>query len=462
MLPLWREMTIPTSRPLRRILGLTFGLALVFGTMVGVGILRLPGTVAAALHSPVLIMTAWVIGGVYSLVCAVSVAELAAMIPESGGFRIYARRAFGEGTGFVIGCADWLSAVTTLAYGPVTFAAFLGILWPPAAANLRLIAICMLLILTAMHWSGLRVGSVFTQVVSTAMGLQFLVLLLGCFLVPLVTHSGVTAQPAAALAPVAPLLPIAMIMALVPALRALLTAYDGWYAPIYMAEENTNASHTLPRAIIGGTLLVVALYLIINLAFLHVLPVAVLAASSLPAADAARVVLPRGSAEFVTILAMLTVLSLTNNNLLYGPRILFAIARDGLLSDRTAIVSEGGTPRAALAVTSVAGLVMILTGTFEQIIALFAVLFLVYYISGFLAVFVLRRTEPALARPYKAFGFPITTGIALLGSVALLVAAIAEDPRSGVVGAGFLVVCAIAYQWLARRRRARMLVVQPA
>src|ERR1700728_1193387 len=144
-------MTTPTSRPLRRILGLTFGLALVFGTMVGVGILRLPGTVAAPLGRPALIMTAWVIGGLYSLMCAVSVSELAAMIPESGGFRIYARRAFGEGTGFVIGCTDWLGAGTTPAYGTVTAAASLSILWPPAATNLRLIAICILAAFTAMH-----------------------------------------------------------------------------------------------------------------------------------------------------------------------------------------------------------------------------------------------------------------------------------------------------------------------
>ena len=182
-------MTVTAARPLRRILGLAFGLALVFGTMVGVGILRLPGTVAAALGNPVLIMAAWVLGGLYSLVCAVSVAELAAMIPESGGFRIYARRAFGEGIGFVIGCTDWLSAVTTLAYGTVTAAAFLGILWPPAAANLRLAAICLLAVFTAMHWTGLRVGSLFTEVVSVAMGLQFVVLLMGCFFVPLMRHS---------------------------------------------------------------------------------------------------------------------------------------------------------------------------------------------------------------------------------------------------------------------------------
>lgn len=445
------QMTTPTARPLRRILGLTFGLALVFGTMVGVGILRLPGTVAAALRNPVLVMAAWVLGGLYSLVCAVSVAELAAMIPESGGFRIYARRAFGEGTGFVIGCTDWLSGVTTLAYGTVTAAAFLGILWPPAAANLRLAAICLLAAFTAMHWIGLRVGSLFTEVVSGAMGLQFVVLLLGCFFVPLVRHSTPeAASPATAPAPL--LLSTAMILALGPALRALVTAYNGWYAPIYMAEENTNASRTLPRAIIGGTLLVVALYLTINLAFLHVLPLATLAGSSLPAANAARIVLPRGSAEFVTVLSLLTVLSLTNSNMLYAPRILFAIGRDGLLSERTAAVSAGGTPRPALLVSSLACILMVLTGTFDQILSLFAVLILVYYISAFVAVFVLRRTDPARPRPYKAFGYPLTTGIALLSSVALLIAAVADDPRTGAIAAGFLVVCGVAYRWLAQRR----------
>ena len=252
-----------------------------------------------------------------------------------------------------------------------------------------------------------------------------------------------------------------MILALGPALRALVTAYDGWYAPIYMAEENTNASRTLPRAIIGGTLLVVALYLTINLAFLHVLPLATLAASSLPAADAARVVLPRGSAEFVTVLSLLTVLSLTNSNMLYAPRILFAIGRDGFLSERTAAVSTSGTPRPALLVSSLACVLMVLTGTFDQILSLFAVLILVYYISAFVAVFVLRRTDPARPRPYKTFGYPLTTGIALLSSVALLIAAVADDPRTGAVAAGFLVACGIAYRWLARWRRARMLAVQP-
>src|ERR1019366_4637125 len=141
-------MTTTTARPLQRILGIGFGLAMVFGTMVGVGILRLPGTVAAALGDRTLIMVAWGLGGLYALMGAVSITELAAMIPEAGGFRVYARRAFGEGIGFAVGWVDWLGCVATVAYVAVTAVAFLGTLWHPATIYPRAGAILILGIFT--------------------------------------------------------------------------------------------------------------------------------------------------------------------------------------------------------------------------------------------------------------------------------------------------------------------------
>jgi APA family basic amino acid/polyamine antiporter len=431
-----------------------FGLALVFGTMVGVGILRLPGTVAAALGDRTLIMIAWGLGGLYSLMGAVSVAELAAMIPETGGFRVYARRAFGEGIGFAVAWVDWLTSVAALAYVAVTAAAFLAVLYPPATAFPRVDAILILALFTGIHWLGLRIGSSLTAIISTAIGLMLMILVMACLLASPIPAS--VAPPIAKSAASLPMMSIAMVLALVPALRAVLTAYDGWYQPIYMAEENTDPARTLPRAIIGGTSLVVALYLLINIAFLHVLSVPVLAASQLPAADAARVVLPRGGAELVTVISLLTVLSLLNNLLLAAPRILFAIGRDGLLTDKAAIVSEGGTPRLSLTLTSAVVALVILTGSFEQIIALSAVLFLIYYSSAFLAVFVLRYRLPNLPRPYKALGYPVSTAIVLIGSIAFLIAAVAEDPRSGLIAAVFLACCAPVYAWVARSRRLRV------
>jgi APA family basic amino acid/polyamine antiporter len=447
-----RKTTTPV-RPLRRILGIGFGLALVFGTMVGVGILRLPGTVAAALGDRTLIMAAWALGGLYALMGAVAVAELAAMIPETGGFRVYARRAFGEGVGFAVGWVDWLTGVAALAFVAVTTLAFVGVLWPPATIFPRAGAILILAVFTSIHWVGLRIGSSLTAIISTAISLMLMTLVIGCLVAsPIVTAS---APPLATAAASLPLMSIAMVFALVPALRAILTAYDGWYQPIYMAEESTDAARTLPRAIIGGTFLVVALYLLINFAFLHVLSLPVLAASQLPAADAARVVLPRGGAELVTVISLLTVLSALNNILLSTPRILFAIGRDGLFTEKAALVSEGGTPRVALMLSSMIVVVVILTGSFEQIIALSAVLFLIYYIAAFLAVFVLRYRLPDLPRPYKAFGYPFSTAIVLLGSIAFLIAAVAEDPRSGLIAGVFLACCAPVYAWVARSRRLR-------
>lgn len=446
-------MTTESTRPLRRILGLGFGLALVFGSTIGVGILRLPGLVAAALGDRALIMVFWALGGLYALMGAVAVAELAAMIPETGGFRVYARRAFGEGVGFAVGWCDWLVNVAALAYVSMTAVTFLGALWPAAAANPRALAIALIAAFTGIHWVGLRIGSSLTSIISVSIGLMLMILVVGCFLAA--PAAGTAEAPLAGTAASVPWISMAMLFTVVPALRAILTAFDGWYAPIYMAEENTDPTRTLPRAIIGGALVVTALYLLINLAFVHVLPLPVLAGSELPAADAARLVLPRGGAELVTILSIFMMLSLLNNVMLMAPRVLFAIGRDGLFTDKAAHVSAGGTPRMALLLTSVITMITVLSGTFQQVIALYAVLFLLCYVSAFSAVLVLRHREPDLPRPYKAFGYPVSTVVVLAGSVAFLIAAVIEDPRSGIISAVFVGACAPVYAWRARGRRLR-------
>ena len=441
---------IQTARPLTRILGLGFGLAIVFGATVGVGILRLPGTLAAALGDSRLIVLFWILGGLFSLLGAVAVAELAAMLPEAGGFYVYARRAFGDGPGFVVGWSDWLNNVAALAYGALTAAAFLGKLWPDLDGKPRALAILIIGVFAGLHWAGLRIGSALTRIISLTVGLMLMVLVVSCFLaVPVAASSAPPAASAASL----PLLSLGMIAVVVAALRAVFLTYDGWYSAIYMAEESTQPALTLPRAIIGGTVLITAMYVLINIAILRVLPLSMLAASQLPAADAARVALPRGGAELVTVISLTTVLSLVNAIMLMTPRILLAIGRHGFFTQKAALVSAGGTPRVALLVTSAGAAALIMSGSFEQIIALAAVLFLLNYVSAYLALFVLRRREPATPRPYRAFGFPYTTAIVLVGCVLLLIAAIIEDRRSGLFAALLLIACAPVYAWIARRRQ---------
>jgi APA family basic amino acid/polyamine antiporter len=435
--------------PLARILGLGFGLAMVFGGTVGVGILRLPGTLAATLGDSRLILVFWIVGGIYALLGAVSVAELAAMLPRAGGFYVYARRAFGSGAGFVVGWSDWINEVAALAYGSITAMTFLAALWPAVASYARLGAVLIITAFTALHWVGLRLGSSLTRLISLSIGLMMLILVVACLFVPPAAHTSVPLPLSAA---ALPLLSLGMLAALVSAMRNVLLTYDGWYSPIYLAEENTDPGRTLPRALIGGTVVLIVLYVSVNAALLRVLPLSALASSDLPAATAARLVFPHGGGELVTLISLLTVLSLVNATLLIAPRVLLAIGRDGLFARKAAAVSASGTPRFALAVSSAATIALILSGTFEQIIALATVLFLINYISAYAALFVLRRREPDLPRPYRAFGFPFTTAIVLVGSVLALIAAAAEDPRSALAAGLLLAACAPIYAWIARRR----------
>jgi APA family basic amino acid/polyamine antiporter len=250
-----------------------------FGGTVGVGILRLPASLAASLGNARLIILFWILGGVYALFGAVAVAELAAMMPQAGGFYVYARRAFGRGAGFVVGLSDWLNQVAALAYAAITAAAFLGELWPAAQSEPKLFAVSFVALFTALHWAGIRLSGALTRIISVTVGLMLLAVVVGCFLVP--------SAPAAAAAPSGPVTTVGMFGAAVAALRSVFVAYDGWYSPIYMAEESTSPGHTLPRSIIGGTLLIAAVYILVNVAILRVLPIPVLAHSTLPAADAA-------------------------------------------------------------------------------------------------------------------------------------------------------------------------------
>ena len=443
------ERATPAS--LSRILGLGFSVALAFGGTVGVGILRLPGTVAGALGDVPLTILVWAAGGLYATLGAISVAELAAMMPTAGGFYVYARRTFGPGAGFVIGWNDWILNALTVAYATLTAADFIGVLFPSLAVHGQAIALAVLALFTGLHWLGLRIGSGVQNAISAIVGLLLVGLALACFTVaaPPATAALAAAPPSAMSLP---LLSVGMLAALATAFRSVIVTYDGWYTAIYLAEETVDATRTVPRAMIGCALLVTGLYLLINLGFLHALSLPALAASKLPAADAARAILPRGGSEFVTVVSLCTVLSLINATMLGAPRILYAIGRDGMFSGKATRVSASGTPSVALGITSVAVAVLILSGTLEQLIAVAAVLFVLNYVSAYSAVIVLRIRQPSLARPFRALGYPWTTGLVLLGSLVFLVAAVADDPRSGTFAAILIAISVPASWWISRRR----------
>jgi basic amino acid/polyamine antiporter, APA family len=435
-----------------RILGLGFGLAVVFGSTVGVGILRLPGTVAAQLGNSWLILAVWIAGGAYTLLGAVSIAELAAMLPETGGFYVYAKRAFGSAAGFTVGWGDWLNNCAVLAYGSVAAAEYVSALISRPAGHETAVALLLLASLTLVHWIGMRISSAVLQFSSSATALTLIVLACGCLF-----HRSAADSAFHHPLPGAPSSGIAVFAALVVAFRAVIVTYDGWYEAIYFAEEDKNPSRNLPCAMIGGVVLIVTVYLLVNVAFLRVMPMAELAASKLPAADAAQVVfastsLAALSGKFVTLLSLLTLISLVNSVMLGAPRILFAVGRDGLFTEKVTAVSATGTPRPALLLSSLAAAVLVMSGTFENIVTVAAFFVASIYCLNYVAVFTLRRREPATMRPFRAWAYPFSTGIVLLGSFLFLVAAVHGDPVSALQACALLAISVPLYLWMKKRR----------
>ena len=439
----------PVRRSLSRVLGVGFGIAVIFGGTVGVGILRLPGMIAGEMGSFGPIMLMWLIGGAYALLGAVSIAELGTAMPQAGGFYVYSRRAFGPAAGFAMGWADWLNNCAVVAFGSVAAAEYLAALFPRLLHLQTPVALTILLVFCGLQWNSLRLSSSVQQIASSVTAITFVVLAVACLLYhvapDLSTPVAISPHPAAGF--------FKRIIPIVAALRAVVVTYDGWYEAIYFTEEDTDAARHLPRAMIGGVLIVLALYLLMNLAFLHVLSIPALAASSLPAADAARMVFPAWSGTFITVLSLLTLLSLINAVLLGAPRILFAIGRDGLFSARAAQVAPGGTPRVALALSAAVVALFIASGKFEDIIAVAAILVAVMYCVNYIAVFVLRVREPQMNRPFRAWGYPLTTGLVLAGSLVFLVADVHDDPRGALRAAALLAMALPAYAWMRRKSR---------
>ena len=437
------------TKSLSRILGLGFGVAVIFGGTVGVGILRLPGMIAGEMRSFWPILFIWIIGGGYALLGANAIAELGTAMPQAGGFYIYARRAFGPAAGFAMGWADWLNNCAVVAFGSVAAAEYLAALFPQLTHARTPVALGILLIFCAMQWNSLRISSSVQQIASSVTAITFIVLALACLL----HHSA--AFPTAAAIPTPADSFLHRIVPIVAALRAVVVTYDGWYEAIYFTEEDTNAAKHLPRAMIGGVVLVLGLYLLMNIAFLHVLSIPALAASTLPAADAARMVFPAGSATFVTVLALLTLLGLINAVLLGAPRILLAIGRDGLFSARVAEVAQGGTPRVALIFSAAVVALFIAMGKFDAILAVAAILVAVIYCVNYIAVFVLRAREPEMPRPFRAWGHPFTTAIVLAASLAFLIADAHDDPHGALRAAALLAIALPVYaatRWRSRHK----------
>jgi APA family basic amino acid/polyamine antiporter len=409
---------------LLKVLGIGFGLAVIIGNSVGAGILRAPGEVAYQLPNPWLFIGAWVAGGLYALLGALSLAELGTMLPRSGGQYVFARHALGEYAGFVVGWSDWLSTCGTSAAIAIVIAEYAGVLLPRLASQATALALATVFAFALLQWRGIRWASGAQNLTSLLKALAFIALIAACF--ALGNRGAVADSPAPAA-----LAQSTSLLACVLALQAVIYTYDGWSGVIYFSEEVRNPARDIPRSMFGGVLSVIAIYLLVNLALLYVLPISQIAGQDLAVGRAAEAIFGARGDTIIRGLTIVSMLSAINACQLMATRVIFAMSRDGLISERLVGVNEGGTPSASLFVSTAVAAVFILGGkTFEKVIAVLSFFFVANYAISFTSVFVLRKREPDRPRPYRVWGYPWTTGLALVISIAFLAGAIRSDTRT--------------------------------
>jgi basic amino acid/polyamine antiporter, APA family len=415
---------------LLRVLGVGFGLAVIIGNTIGAGIFRTPGVVAAELPNPWLFFAVWIVGGLYALLGAFSIAELGAMIPRSGGQYVFARYALGEYAGFIVGWSDWISTCGTTAAVALVIGDFTGALFPALAGRSVSIAVVVAIVFALLQWRGILWGSRVQNLTSFLKTLAFIALVIACFIL----GGGGSLTTAAASAAAGPMVTgMALMTALVLSLQSVIYTYDGWAGAVYFSEEVQNPGRDIPRSMFGGVLLVIGIYFLVNLALLYVLPIEKIAGQEFAAGLAAGVIFGAYGDPIFRALTIISMLSCINAYHLMATRVLFAMSRDGLFTQLTARVNAGGTPTAALFLSTLISLLFIVFGeTFERVITVLAFFFVANYTISFISVFVLRRREPLKPRPYRAWGYPWTTLLALLGSIAFLAGAIASDTRNSI------------------------------
>ena len=435
------------GRSLLRILGLAFGIAAVIGETVGVGIMRTSGPTAGRLGEPLLIYLVWLVVGVFVLMVANTLAELATAMPKAGGPYVYVRRAFGNYLGFVSGWGNVAIHVLAVGYLAIASSEFLAEIWPAVAGHETLIANFLIVLFAAFNSLGLRTSSAAQQLLSLLKVLMLVALVFAAF-----AHSG---SPSPAVHSVAATARGVGFVAIVVSMQTVLEVYGGFNSACFFSEETTNPDRTLPRALLYGVLLIIGIYLAVNAALLHLLSPAELGASKLAAADALARVYGPPARIAVALLAVVATLGVLNVCMLLAPRILYSMSRDRLFLASGTYVTRQGAPLAGMWLCAAGAIVVANAGGFDTLYTATAFLNACDYLLCGGALFMLRRREPDLRRPYRAFGYPWVPGLALITSAVLLVIFVLGNTRPSLLALGVVAVTYPLFRFVQRTRSGR-------
>ena len=433
-----------------------FGIAAAVGNAISAGIVRTPGDIAKGLPNAWLFIGVWIVGGLYAFFSAPSMAELGAAIPRSGGQYNFSRRAMGEYAGFVVGWSDWLSTCGTAAAVAIVISEYSIVLsryvphiFALLDGHVKFISVAVILGFGVLQWRGIRWGGrtqLLTALMKTA---GFFILILACFI------KGGPAHQAALHTVSAPLnlasgWPLAVAFML--GLQAVFYTIDGWDGVIYFGEEVREPGRDVPRAIFGSVFSIMGIYLLLNLLPIYLLPMNEIAGNTFVLGTVADRIFGSLGDPIIRSIMVISMLSCLNANQLFCSRTLYAMSADGLFFRQAAKVNPGGTPTFALLLSTIAGIIFVL-GSFERVIAMLSFFFVANYTLTYTSLFVLRRREPQMNRPYRAWGYPWTTGIALGGSVLFLIASIATDRENAPWALAILILSYPVYRLMKFSKR---------
>jgi basic amino acid/polyamine antiporter, APA family len=434
---------------LRRSLGFMDLVLITVGTVIGSGIFLVPGLVLRQTGAQTAIaLTVWTVGGVLSLLGALTYAELGAMHPDAGGLYVYIRDAFGPLPAFLYGWASFTvissGSMATLA---VAFSGYLGQIVAFGPVPPQLVSVLVIVVVAAINILGTRKSATVQNWTTTAKvgGLLFLSALL-------ITRGHPAAAAAGSPFPApAPSLAAGVGAAMI----GVLWAYEGWQYVTFSAGEARDPQRTFPRAISLATLALIALYLLANIGYLTALGPLGAAQSDHVAADAVRTILGPIAGTIVGLLILVSIFSALNGLTLTSPRMYYAMARDGVFFKRLAVVNPRfGTPAFAIGSVALWAAVLAASGTFEQLLTYVVFAGWIFYALGALSIFAYRRRQPDAVRPFRVPGYPVTPLLFVVAAAVLVFNTVVTQPGRAAVGVGAVALGAPAfYAWSVRSRR---------
>ncbi len=437
---------LPASLPRR--LGFWTAIAIVVGDVIGSGIFRVPAAVAAEVGSVGGIMLVWALGGVITLCGALSLSELAAAMPHAGGVFVYLRETFGRGVAFLFGWTILLAEPAASAAIALVFAEYLGRLVPLSPNGIRLVAAGEILLVAATGYRSVRGAGAIQSTATAAKLVALLALVLAAFLLG-GGDAGAFGTGAESTSAGLDIRGVGL------GLVAALWAYTAWHDLGFVAGEVREPARTLPRALVAGISVVVLVYLAANAAYLYVLPFEILRASPLVASDAMVRVVGSSGAAAVAVLVMVSTFGALNGSMLANPRVLYAMAAEGLLFRPLARVHPRfGTPHVAIAVYTALALVFVWSRTFEELILSFVLGTWPWLALAVAGVIVLRRRRPDLVRPYRTPGYPLVPLVFIGGTMLVVGTALVEHPVTTLAGVG-LTLLGLPLYLLQRRNTSR-------